>query len=64
LVHIEAKPEHFLHRVFSLSDHTQFSFVIPRTKRILDYVAPSAHLRNVATPIPRVTEPRTLTCFC
>jgi hypothetical protein len=29
LVHIEAKPEHFLHRVFSLSDHTQFSFVIP-----------------------------------
>jgi hypothetical protein len=29
LVHVEAKPEHFLHRVFSLSDHTQFSFVIP-----------------------------------
>ncbi len=29
LVHVEAKPEHFLHRVFSLSDHTQFSFAIP-----------------------------------
>jgi hypothetical protein len=29
LVHVEAKPEHFLHRVFSLSDHTQFSFVVP-----------------------------------
>jgi len=29
LVHVEAKPEHFLHRVFSLSDHSQFSFVIP-----------------------------------
>lgn len=29
LVHVEAKPEHFLHRVFSLRDHTQFSFVIP-----------------------------------
>jgi hypothetical protein len=29
LVYVEAKPEHFLHRVFSLSDHTQFSFVIP-----------------------------------
>jgi hypothetical protein len=29
LVNVEAKREHFLHRVFSLSDHTQFSFVIP-----------------------------------
>jgi hypothetical protein len=29
LVHVEAKPEHILHRVFSLSDHSQFSFVIP-----------------------------------
>jgi hypothetical protein len=29
LVHVEAEPEHFLHRVFSLNDRTQFSFVVP-----------------------------------